>query len=136
KHIKPLFPFGYGLSYTTFKFGHLQVSPRKPGPGDAVTVRVDITNTGHRAGADVVQLYVGDPAGAGEPPRQLKGFHKVSLQPGQTRAVSFHVPAHAFATWDAQTHGWHVADGSYRIMVGDSSAHLPATSTVTVAASG
>lgn len=132
KHIKPLFPFGYGLSYTTFTFSHLTVTPRQITPSGTVKVMVDITNTGHREGADVVQLYVGDPAGTGEPPKQLKGFRKVFLKPGQTRRVSFNVPAHAFATWHSDTHDWQVAEGNYRILVGDSSVHLPEQGTAHV----
>ncbi len=125
QHIKPLFPFGYGLSYTTFRFSNLKVTPQQITPSGTVKVTVDLTNTGDRAGADVAQLYVGHPTDAGEPPKQLKGFHKVFLKPGQTREVSFTVPAHAFATWDEDAHSWKVADTSYRILVGDSSVHLP-----------
>ncbi|HEX7340448.1 MAG TPA: glycoside hydrolase family 3 C-terminal domain-containing protein [Rhodanobacteraceae bacterium] len=133
RHVKPLFPFGYGLSYTTFKFSHLTVSPNTITPSGEVKVSVDVTNTGSRGGAEVAQLYVGDPAATGEPPRQLRGFRKVYVQPGQTRHVSFIVPAHAFATWNAHTHAWQVASGDYRILVGDSSAHLPVQASVHIA---
>lgn len=135
KGIEPLFAFGSGLSYTTFAIRHLEVTPREIPPSGTVHASVDITNTGHRAGADVVQLYVGAPAAAGEPPKQLKGFRKVALEPGQTRRVGFDMPARAFARWNADTHAWQVADGDYRIMVGDASDHLPEQATVRVSRS-
>ena len=78
KNIEPLFPFGYGQSYTSFAFSDLTVTPA----GDGATVSVKVKNTGSRAGAEVAQVYVEFPASAGEPPLQLKGFDKVSLQPG------------------------------------------------------
>ena len=85
KGITPLFPFGYGLSYTSFAFSHLVVRPGRGG----YQVSADVTNTGHRAGADVAQLYVGDPASTGEPAEQLKGFQRVTLRPGETTRVTF-----------------------------------------------
>lgn len=132
KGIKPLFAFGAGLSYTRFAFSELEVSPRVIAPGGKVRVAVTLTNTGARQGADVVQLYVGHPAGAGEPPRQLKDFRKVSLAPGEARRVIFELPATAFATWSEQAHDWQVADGVYRIMLGDASDHLPEHASVQV----
>ena len=87
--LTPLFPFGYGLSYTSFSFSNLQVGPLTA--GGAATVTATVTNTGTRAGADVAQLYVTDPAASGEPPRQLEGFARVNLQPGASQTG--HVPA-------------------------------------------
>lgn len=133
KAIAPLFPFGYGLSYTRFAFSRIRVRPGRTTSRGQVTVSADITNTGHRAGADVAQLYVGDPASTGEPPEQLKGFARVFLQPGQTRRVTFRLPvSRAFAYWDSAASGWAVADGSYKLMIGDSSASLPLTASVAV----
>ncbi|HEX8007495.1 MAG TPA: fibronectin type III-like domain-contianing protein, partial [Trebonia sp.] len=133
KNITPLFPFGYGLSYTQFSFSHIHVTPGQTTSRGEVTVSADITNTGQRAGADVVQLYVGDPASTGEPPEQLKGFTKVSLEPGQTKPVSFRLSAaQALSYWDSSANNWAVADGSYKLMIGDSSANLPLTTTVDV----
>jgi beta-glucosidase len=133
KGIGPLFPFGYGLSYTSFAFSHLLVTPAATTSRGQVTVSADVTNTGSRAGADTAQLYVGDPASAGEPPRQLKGFQKVWLAPGQTTHVSFKLdPQSAFSYWDSAAQSWAVADGNYQIMLGDSSANLPLTATVQV----
>jgi beta-glucosidase len=111
KNIDPLFSFGHGLSYTTFSYRHLTVGRH----GGDVTVGADITNTGHRTGTEVPQLYVGAPD---EPPAQLKGFTKVQLRPGQTRRVTFTLPASAFASWDVASHGWKVTGGTYRVMLG------------------
>ncbi|MFG1809661.1 glycoside hydrolase family 3 C-terminal domain-containing protein [Streptomyces sp. NPDC049040] len=132
KDIDPLFPFGYGLSYTSFRFGALKVSAPTTTSLGTVRASVDITNTGHRTGSDVVQLYVHDPVASGEPPAQLKAFQKVSLAPGQTRRVTFDVPASDFRTWNETTQNWQVADGSYGLMVGDSAQHLPAAGSVRV----
>jgi beta-glucosidase len=118
----PLFPFGYGLSYTTFRYSGLQVEPA----GRGATVRVRVTNTGQRAGADVVELYVGLPASAGEPPRQLKGFAKVGLAPGAATVVSFTLGPSALSIWDGAGGGWVLRPGTYRAMIGDSSSDIRA----------
>ncbi|HVV18159.1 MAG TPA: glycoside hydrolase family 3 C-terminal domain-containing protein [Pseudonocardiaceae bacterium] len=125
KDIAPLFPFGAGLSYTTFRFSHLRVGPGNLAPNGRETVTADITNTGHRAGADVVQLYLGEPASATEPPKQLKGFQKVELRPGQTKHVTFSLDTRDVSYWDPNAQSWTAAAGKYQIMVGDSSANLP-----------
>ena len=118
KHITPLYPFGYGLSYTSFAFSNLAVRP----DGSGYRVSADITNTGHRSGAEVAQLYVGDPASTGEPAEQLKGFRRVTLRPGETTRVTFRLGRGAFAWWNGH---WTVTPGTYALMVGDSSANLP-----------
>jgi beta-glucosidase len=125
KGITPLFPFGYGLSYTSFAYSHLSVWPGRGG----YQVSADVTNTGQRAGADVAQLYVGDPASTGEPVEQLKGYQRVTLQPGQTTRVTFSVPRSDFAWWNGH---WEVTPGTYALMVGDSSASLPLVAHVAV----
>ena len=128
-NITPLFPFGFGLSYTSFRFSHLTVDRDRHGN---VTVTANVTNTGHRAGAEVAQLYVGDPSSSAvpEPPNQLQGFSKVWLNPGQTRRVSFTLNARSFSFWDTASSSWRVAGGTYHINVGDSSRSLPLTTTV------
>jgi beta-glucosidase len=131
--ITPLFPFGYGLSYTHFRYSKVQVTPGPITARGQVTVSADVTNAGNRAGADVAQLYVSDPATTGEPPEQLKGFDKVSLKPGQTKRVSFRLSAaQAFSYWDAAVSAFAVSDGAYKLAIGDSSASLPLTTTVHV----
>jgi beta-glucosidase len=130
-HETPLFPFGFGLSYTSFRFGNLVVSPQPDSTGQ-VSVGVDVTNTGSRAGADVAQVYVTDPAAAGEPPRQLKGFARVVLAPGQTRHVTLHLDQRAFSIWNSDAQAWTTIHGRYAVQVGDSSASLPLSAPVTV----
>lgn len=121
KKLEPLFPFGYGLSYTSFRFSHLSVRKQ----GSSVVVSYVLTNTGERAGADVGEVYVSDPPAAGEPPQQLEGYQKTWLEPGQSRAVTVVLPAAAFRYWSNRTDGWATAPGLYTIRVGDSSAGQP-----------
>ena len=125
KHIRPLFPFGFGLSYTSWRFSHLAV--RRSGSGAVVSMT--LRNTGKRAGADVAQVYVGQPRSTGEPPRQLAAFKRVSRKPGGSARITMRLTKRAFEHWTAE-HGWAVAEGRYRIMVGDSSAHLPLHATL------
>jgi len=131
KNIAPLFPFGYGLSYTSFALHNLRVSPT-PNRDGTVSVSVDVTNTGSRAGSDVAQVYVTDPAGAGEPPVQLRGFGRVQLAPGQTRRVSITLDRSAFQIWNSTAQQWSTVDGQFTVRVGDSSASLPLRAPVTV----
>jgi beta-glucosidase len=130
QNIAPLFPFGFGLSYTSFGFSNLTVGPLTGGQAD---VAGTVTNTGARAGTEVVQLYVGAPAANGEPPRQLKNFQRVTLNPGQAQTVHFTVTARDLAIWDTAANAWRTPAGSYQIMVGDSSRNTPLTGTLTVA---
>ncbi len=115
----PLFPFGYGLTYTTFSFHDISAVPTDAG----YAVTVNLTNTGHRAGTDVVQAYLTFPSSADEPPAQLAAFTPVTVAPGQTQAVTLTVPTSAFQSY--QSHGWTQVAGTYRIGVGDSSAVQP-----------
>lgn len=127
----PLFPFGHGLSYTQFAYGDLDVSASKD---DASNVNVSLTvrNVGQRAGSEVAQLYVGFPGWAGEPPRQLKGFGKVTLEPGASARVKFQLDQRAFSYWDDATDGWVVPSGAFQIMVGSSSRDIRVSRTYTV----
>jgi beta-glucosidase len=136
KHIKPLYPFGYGLSYTHFQMKHLKITPAQSKSGGHVRVSLDIANTGKRAGADVVQLYVGDPAAVGEPPKQLKAFKKIHLKPHAHTRVTFKLDPSAFSYWDSKTRSWKVKNGKYRIKVGDSSKHLPLKGHVSITQMG
>jgi beta-glucosidase len=129
-NLTPLFPFGYGLSYTTFSFSNLSVGALTK--GGAATVTATVTNTGSRAGADVAQLYVTDPAASGEPPRQLEGFARVNLQPGQSTTVTFPLTQASLQYWNASSSAWVTSTGSYTISVGDSDRNLPLTGTLAV----
>ena len=121
----PLFPFGYGLSYTTFGFSNLVV-PATAAAGQKVTVSFDVTNTGKLEGAEVAQLYVSDPSARVErPERELKGFQKVRLDHGETTHVSIDLDARAFSYWDTAAHKWTVDPGRFVIRVGDSSENTP-----------
>jgi beta-glucosidase len=120
-HVKPLFPFGFGLSYTTFAFSNLKVSPKSAGANPDVTVTFDVKNTGDRAGAEVAQVYVSEAhAKMPEPERQLKGFARVKLEAGETKPVSVTLDARAFAAYDVAKKSWVIAPGKYTIHVGDS----------------
>ena len=121
----PLFPFGFGLSYTTFKFSNLAV-PATAASGSTVSVSFDVTNTGSVAGAEVAQLYVSDPsAKVDRPERELKGFAKVRLAPGETQHVTLTLDARAFSYWDESAHKWIIDPGKFVIRVGDSSENTP-----------
>jgi beta-glucosidase len=130
-HVKPLFPFGYGLSYTTFKFSKLTVA----GNGAKATVSFDVTNTGKRAGAEVAEVYVlDDHAKVARPAKELKGFEKVTLAPGETKHVSVALDERAFAYYDADAKKWTIAPGKFGVMVGDSSEALDLKGSVEISA--
>ena len=125
----PLFPFGFGLSYTRFQFSDLSVHATGK---QAWTVTAKVTNTGALAGAEVPQLYLGFPSSTSEPPKQLKGFTRITLQPGQTRTVTFPLNADSVAIWDTAANSWTVQPGEYRVLVGSSSRDLPLHGSLTV----
>ncbi len=122
QQIAPLFPFGYGLSYTTFKYGALTLSSLALTPGGTAVASLPITNTGNRAGAEVVELYIHDPnPKIDKPLRELKGFAKVSLNPGETKTVSFTLAGRALAYCDVPHRQWKADAGDYSVEVGASS---------------
>ncbi len=126
-----LFPFGYGLSYTTFAYGAPRVSAASFRDVDGVTVSVDVTNTGPVAGKEVVQVYVRDrAANLVRPPKELKGFAKVSLQPGETKTVTIPLDFRAFAYYHPAYAQWITEDGTFDILVGASAADIRGTVTV------
>jgi beta-glucosidase len=128
----PLFPFGFGLSYTTFGFSKLSV-PASAAAGSTVSVSFDVTNTGKVAGAEVAQLYVSDPsAKVSRPERELKGFEKVRLAPGETKHVTLKLDGRAFSYWDETAHKWTIDPGKFSILVGDSSENTPLKGDVTL----
>jgi beta-glucosidase len=128
----PLFPFGFGLSYTTFSFSKLEV-PAMAASGATIPVSFDVTNTGSVAGAEVAQLYVSDPsAKVSRPERELKGFEKVRLAPGETKHVTLNLDARAFSYWDATAHKWTIDSGKFVVHVGDSSENTPLSADLTL----
>lgn len=133
KEMPVLFPFGFGLSYTTFACSNLRLSGAKITDQETLTATVTVTNTGSRAGKTVVQLYVGDKESTVlRPIRELKGFEKVELQPGESRDVTFTLDKRAFAYWNAAIHDWHVETGAFTIEVGQSSRDIEVSGEVTV----
>lgn len=122
---EPLFPFGYGLSYTTFVLENLHIAPEKVEIGSEITVRVDVRNVGDRAGDEVVQLYVRHPdAPDPRPIKELKGFQRIHLLPGERKTVVFTLHTHQLGLYDRGGH-YIVWPGTVEIMVGRSSNDLP-----------
>jgi beta-glucosidase len=120
--VAPLFPFGHGLSYTTFAYGNLTIAPQRAASGDTIGVSVDVTNTGTRAGKEVVQLYLHDVASTlPRPPKELKGFRKVALRPGETKTVTFTLTRDDLAFYDPVCSGWVAEAGKFQVLVGSSS---------------
>lgn len=133
-HVKPLFPFGFGLSYTTFKLSDLAVTPKRVHWSSTKNVQAEVTvaNTGKRAGAEVVQIYVEQPRKNGEPPRQLRAFTKVNLDAGESKKVRLTLDKRSFSIYDTSAHRWESPNGKYRILAGTSSRDLPLHGDVTV----
>jgi beta-glucosidase len=129
----PLFPFGHGLSYTSFAYSGLRLSNSKIKTDGTVTVSVDITNTGQRAGDEVAQLYVHDVASSVvRPVKELRGFQRLTLQSGEKRTVTFTLPAAKLAFWDEKTHAFLVEPGAFELMVGVSSTDIRAKTVLEV----
>ena len=133
-HIQPLFPFGYGLSYSRFSFSGVHVSPTMTDGNATIQVSFDLRNTGPRKGAEVAQVYLGFPASVGEPPKRLVGWAKVNLAPGETQRVIVnidpHAASHPLSFWNVDVDHWDIANGVYTVYVGDSSADTPLVGTL------
>jgi beta-glucosidase len=123
KGLKPLFPFGYGLSYTRFRYGALT-----PAGGKTLTASVAVTNTGARAGTETVQLYLRKAPARAQ--RRLLGWAKARLQPGETRVVQITADPRLLADWDDQAHGWRRAGGRYEVFVGPNAEQAAASGAV------
>ncbi len=129
--VKPLFPFGYGLSYTTFKFANLQVNPATAGANPQVSVAFDLTNTGSRKGAEIAQVYVSDThAKVPRPARELKGFERVELAPGETKHLTVALDPRSFAYYDTTAKKWTIDPGKFTVHVGDSVEVTPLQATI------
>jgi beta-glucosidase len=136
QNIQPLFPFGYGLSYTQFSISKLETTPKTTDGTKPINVQFIIENTGKVAGAEVPQVYLGFPSAAGEPPKRLVGFQKVWLKPGEKKKIQLTIdPAatnHPMSIFDPATQTWKTIDGSYMVLVGNSSANITLSSAITV----
>lgn len=138
QNLQPLFPFGYGLSYTTFACENLAIKPRnvsfQDNSNQVINVTLDVTDTGKRAGQEVIELYIGLPSTSAipQPPKELKQFARVSLKPGKTRHISLKLDENSLCCWDTETHNWTLLPGTYRIMVGYSSLDLPLQGSFTI----
>ena len=131
KEMDVVFPFGYGLSYTTFAYSNLKLSMENPTEKDTVMVSADVTNTGKSAGKEVVQLYIRDLTGSAiRPEKELKGFEKVFLEPGETKTVTMELNKRSFAWYNTKLHDWFAASGDYEILVGASSRDIRLTETL------
>jgi beta-glucosidase len=120
EHKQVLFPFGYGLSYTTYTYSNLKVTP-----GKNVRVNFTVTNTGNRAGAEIAQVYAALPAAAEEPPKRLVGWSKVKLNPGESREVTVEVDQQYLSIFKVDQNRWQLIPGEYEFLVGESSQTLP-----------
>jgi len=129
RNLKPLFPFGYGLSYSTFRIDSMQVQG-----GETIHVNVDVTNSGSRQGMETVQAYATPPDASDRAVPRLIGWGKVDLKPGETRRVTISADPRLFAEFDEARHVWHLPDGQYAVAVGNSSASLPLAATVQLSA--
>ena len=128
KEMEVAFPFGHGLSYTTFKYSNLKLDRSEMTDQDTLTVSVDVTNTGSRAGKEVVQLYVSDRTGSvRRPVKELKGYEKISLEPGETKTVTMTLDRRSFAWYSTELHDWYAASGEYEILIGASSRDIRLT---------
>ena len=131
KEMDVAFPFGYGLSYTTFAYSNLKLTMENPTEKDTVMVSADVTNTGKSAGKEVVQLYIRDLTGSAiRPEKELKGFAKVFLEPGETKTVTMELNKRSFAWYNTELHDWFAASGDYEILVGASSRDIRLTETL------
>jgi beta-glucosidase len=126
---EPLFPFGFGLSYTTYAYSGMKVTPA----GNGLTVTFSVKNTGKRGGQEIAEVYASLPAGTGEPPKRLIGWDRVELAPGQSKTVTVNVEPLFLSIFDEQKNGWQVAGGDYKVLVGGSSKTLPLANTVKLA---
>ena len=127
RDIRPLFPFGHGLSYTRFTYGPARLSTEEVEPGGELTLALDVTNAGERAGKEVVQVYVRDEAaGVPRPEKELRAFAKLALRPGETATVTLRLGMRALAWFDEAAAAWVAEPGSFELLIGASSQDIRA----------
>ena len=125
KKIRPMFSFGHGLSYTTFEYGKAEIDKKVMRQGESLRVRIPVTNTGNRFGAEIVQLYVSDlKSSLPRPKKELKGFKKVDLQPGESQLVEFEIEGSKLSYFDDKKHAWVAEPGKFEILIGASSSDI------------
>jgi beta-glucosidase len=133
KKIEPLYPFGFGLSYTSFGYGNVKFHPAKNTSDKSITVEFELSNTGKVAGAEIAQVYIWDvTASVPRPVKELKGFKKVYLQPGEKTTISLKLAPKDFAFYDVKTKQWVTEPGEYHIIVGSSSAQIQITQKISL----
>ena len=133
RKMKTAFPFGYGLSYTTFEYSDLQLDKNEMSDKDTLEVSVKVKNTGNRAGKTVVQLYVEAPeTEVVRPVRELKGFEKIFLEAGEEKTVTFTLDERAFAYWNTLIHDWYAEEGTYKVMIGENADQMCKGEEITV----
>ena len=133
RKMKTAFPFGYGLSYTTFEYSNLLLSKKEVTDKDTVEVSVKVKNTGSRAGKTVVQLYVEAPeTEVVRPIRELRGFEKIFLEAGEEKTVTFTLDGRAFAYWNTLIHDWYAEEGTYKVMIGENADQMCVGEEITV----
>ena len=133
RKMETAFPFGYGLSYTTFEYSDIQLDKKEISDKDIVEVKVKVKNTGNRAGKTVVQLYVEAPeTEVVRPVRELRGFEKIFLEAGEEKTVTFTLDERAFAYWNTLSHDWYAEEGTYKVMIGENADQMCAGEEITV----
>ena len=129
RKIEPQFPFGFGLSYTSFKYSNLRISSTELSKDESLDVLVDISNTGKRKGKEIVQLYIKDlESSLIRPEKELKGFEKISLSPGETKTVKFTIGSSQLAFYDDEIHDWRIEPGVFEVLISKSSRDIELTS--------
>ncbi|MBV8675168.1 MAG: fibronectin type III-like domain-contianing protein, partial [Acidobacteriaceae bacterium] len=126
KNLKPLFPFGYGLSYTSYEYSGLKVDPQ------GHEVSFEVKNTGSRAGTEIAEVYAALPASAGENYKRLVAFDRVVLEPGESKSVTLQIDPKYISVFDEQKDGWQLLPGDYKVIVGPSSAETPLTGSFSI----
>jgi beta-glucosidase len=135
KRVAPLFPFGFGLSYTTFEYGRLRLSATDIGPDETLEVSIDVTNSGSRRGQEVAQLYVRDvESRLQRPDKELKAFAKVALEPGERKTVTLPLTPESLAYFDDRSREWVAEAGRFEVLVGSSSRDIRARDSFTLSA--